>query len=146
MRKVLTPEQQAARAERQAKFRALWKQVADMGDTERAMMAAKYGFRTVEGKELSLCNQMLIALQLPQASVLGGFRQWIKQGRAVRKGEHGAMIWCPTGARNADGSPESPANGNETPQGEAADLRFIIGTVFDVSQTQELETSATTNT
>ena len=143
MRKVLTAEQQAARAERQSRFRKLWKQVADMGDTERACIAAKYGFRTVEGKELSLCNQMLIALQLPQASVLGGFRQWIKQGRAVRKGEHGAMIWCPTGGKSS----ETPAPANETAAAdEAAALRFIIGTVFDVSQTQELETNATSNT
>lgn len=137
-RKALTAEQEAARAARRGKFKALWKQVAALGESERAALAAKYGFRTVEGRELSMCNAMLIALQLPQASVLGGFRQWIKQGRAVRKGEHGAMIWCPTGARNADGSPESPANGNETPTTEAQDTRFIIGTVFDISQTAEI--------
>ena len=141
MRKVLTAEQQAARAERQAKFRALWKQVADMGDTERAMMAAKYGFQSCEGWGYSPCNQMLIALQLPQASILGGFGQWIRQGRAVRKGEHGAMVWCPVGhkAKQEEAAINPEVLTNQERGGSEGRSGFIVGTIFDVSQTQELE-------
>jgi N-terminal domain of anti-restriction factor ArdC len=132
MRKQLTAEQQAKALERKAKFKALWKQVANITEIERIQLSQKFGFRTVEGRELSLCNQMLIAMQLPTASVLGGFRQWIKNGRCVRKGEHGAMIWCPTGKKQD--SPEVPAVDVET-----AEVHFIIGTVFDIGQTEELK-------
>lgn len=132
-RKALTAEQEAKRDARRAQFRALWKQVADTGETERAILAAKYGFQTVEGHPLSLCNSMLIALQRPTASVLGGFRQWLAHGRAVRKGEHGAMIWVPCGGKCA--TPENP----EQSQADNGDTRFVIGTLFDITQTDEIQ-------
>lgn len=133
MRK-LSPEQEAARVARKEKFKALWQQVAKMGDSEKAQFAAKFGFVTCEGHALSLCNQMLVALQSPGATVLGGFRQWIKQGRAVRKGEHGVMIWVPIGTRANNAEAQDPQSDGD------ADRRFIVGTIFDISQTQEIET------
>lgn len=137
MRKELTPEQKEKRDARRQQFRALWKKVAAMGDSERTQLAAKFGFRTVEGHELSLCNTMLIAMQLPTASVLGGFRQWIKNGRGVRKGEHGAMIWVPIGvAKDKDAT--IPQTDNSA---EAMERHFIIGTIFDISQTEEITTA-----
>lgn len=140
MKRQLTAEQQAARDARRAKFRALWKQVAAMPELQRVQLANQYGFRTVEGHDLSLCNQMLIALQIPAASVLGGFRQWLKQGRAVRKGEHGAMIWVPCGAKKGEGTESTPSEpATITASGEPEDTQCIIGTVFDISQTMEVQ-------
>ena len=140
MKKQLTPEQQVKRKERQEKFRALWKQVAAMPELERITMSNKYGFVTPDGHTLSPGNMMLIALQCPVASVLGGFRQWLKHGRAVRKGEHGSMIWVPTGGRKndapLDGSNGSSAVVDQQPS-DGQDRRFIIGTVFDISQTDQ---------
>lgn len=136
-RRILTPEQQAARDERRAKFRALWKRVGDMPELERVQMANKLGLHTVDGHELSLCNTMLVALQNPAASVVGGFRQWIGQGRAVRKGEHGCMIWVPIGGKKS----EEAAAPTEPGATEDAETRFIIGTVFDVGQTEEITTA-----
>lgn len=142
MKRVLTAEQQAKRDARRAQFRALWKQVASMPELDRIQLANKYGLRTVEGHELSLCNTVLIVMQNPTATVLGGFRQWIKQGRAVMKGQHGCMIWVPTGTKKADSpeatTPTEPINGESE-----SDTRFIIGTVFDIAQTQEIESGAT---
>lgn len=132
MRKELTEQQKAERDARREKFKALWKQVAAMPQDQRVALSHKYGFRTVTGHALSPGNQMMIALQLPTASVLGGFRQWIKAGRAVRKGQHGAMIWVPTGGQSADTTPLS----DEVTEG--ADVRFIVGTVFDIGQTEDL--------
>lgn len=143
MKRNLTPEQQAKRVERKALFHALWKQVAAMPELERVQLANKFGLRTVEGHELSLGNTMLVYLQNPQASVMGGFRQWISQGRAVRKGEHGCMIWVPIGARKA-GAESTPAADAPATDAES-DTRFIIGTVFDIAQTQEIEPSAACN-
>ena len=134
----LTPEQEIAKKERREKFGALWKQVAAMPELERVQLANKLGIVTCEGHELSLCNTMLIALQNPTASIVGGFRQWLKQGRCVKKGEHGMMIWCPTAGKSAEPPPMAMiVYGSQAPA--ETDRRFIIGTVFDISQTAELE-------
>ena len=140
MKRKLTEDQIQKRDERRARFKTLWAQIAKLDDMERARIAGQYGFRTVEGRELSMSNQMLIALQCPGASVLGGFRQWLGHGRAVRKGEHGAMIWCPAG-RKSTIEPSNPGADVVMPgetNGEN-DTRFIVGTVFDISQTEELQ-------
>ena len=54
------------------------------------------------------------------------FNAWKALGRSVRKGEHGLMIWCPTGRKGEDST-------------EPAEVHFIPGTVFDVSQTDVVE-------
>lgn len=137
MKRHLTAEQEAAKKARREKFSALWKQVAAMPEIERVQLANKLGIVTCEGHELSLCNTMLVALQNPTASIVGGFRQWLKQGRCVKKGEHGLMIWCPTSGKGGEVPPMAViVYGTEPPK---ADHRFIIGTVFDISQTAELE-------
>lgn len=138
MRKVLTADQVAAKKARRDKFTALWKQVAAMPELERVQLANKLGIVTCEGHELSLANTMLVALQNSQASIVGGFRQWIKHGRAVQKGQHGMMIWCPI----RQGESAEPNTSNvDTAETDSKSLKFIIGTVFDISQTQEIETS-----
>lgn len=97
MRK-LTPAQTAARDARRAKFRALVSDVAAMTDAQRAAIVDKLGaVPTCAGSALSFFNSCLVLSQNPAASLVGGFQQWRKLGRIVRKGEHGAMIWIPTG-------------------------------------------------
>jgi hypothetical protein len=138
MKRELTAEQKAKREERVKQFRAMWKQVADMPELERVQLANKVGIVTVEGRALSPRNQCLCAIQNPAVTVVGGFRQWLKQGRAVRKGEHGMMIWVPSiQSSNGNG-----ANGEDAPTTEADETRFFIGTVFDIGQTQEVEVAS----
>lgn len=141
-RRKLTPEQEAKKKERRERFGALWKQVAAMSELERVQLANKLGIVTCEGHELSLCNTMLVALQNPTASIVGGFRQWLKQGRCVRKGEHGLMIWVPTGGKESEPGPMAMIVYGSAPSQVANGHRFIIGTVFDISQTAELEPQA----
>ena len=130
-RRTATPEQKRAAEERRKRFSALAKQVAAMTDEQRESLAARVvGIATVEGHGLSLHNVYMIALQRPSATIVGGFRQWIKAGRAVRKGEHGMQIWVPTSkAKDA---------GTGRILDTADDVRFLVGTVFDVSQTDEI--------
>ena len=82
----------------------------------------------------SLGNQILIALQRPDATHVAGFHAWKKFDRLVNKGERGIVILAPVtkivGSERevrADGSVEDVA------------LRRIVNTrpvhVFDVSQT-----------
>jgi N-terminal domain of anti-restriction factor ArdC len=44
--------------------------------------------------EISLANQLLIAMQKPEATRVAGFRAWLKLGYCVRKGESALRIWC----------------------------------------------------
>ena len=93
---------------------------------------------TIEGHVLSPTNQMLIAYQSigqQSATVVGGFHQWLKAGRCVTKGQHGYAIWVPIGKKDK-------ANGTNTDKPASNDDKagFILGTVFDISQTQEATT------
>lgn len=133
MKRTVTPEQQQAARERREKFYKLAKSIADMTEEQRLALSAKLPvIATVEGRALSLHNQILIASQCPTATLVGGFRQWIAAGRAVKKGEHGFMIWIP----------RIPKQDDSGLIAEGGDVRFLIGTVFDVSQTVEIETQA----
>jgi antirestriction factor ArdC-like protein len=137
-KKTLTQAQIAARDARRERFRALVKQVAEMPEEQRIAIANKVGIVTVEGHPLSLKNMALVALQLPAASLVAGFRQWIAQGGAVKKGEHGAMIWIPIGRKVTD----ETTGGTHT---EMDDNRaFTIATVFDISQTLPIGEHAAT--
>jgi len=133
-RKQPTEEQKRAAAERRERFRALAKQVADMPDEARAALVDRCGaVVTCEGRALSFVNTCLVLTQRPGASMVGGFAQWLRSGRAVRKGETGLGIWIPTMKGE---KAEAPADGAEGQDGPRA--RFLMGTVFDVSQTDAL--------
>ena len=112
-----------------------------MPAAKRVAMANKLGLVNCEGRALSMGNMLLVALQLPNASVVGGFKQWLRHGRAVRKGEHGAMIWVPVGTRSTEKA-EPTEDGEEPANTSESDTRFVTGTVFDISQTNEIEVQA----
>ena len=141
--RTISPEQKAAKTARRERFRALVKQVAAMSDEERAQLIARAGaVVTCEGRTLSPVNTSLLLMQMPNASMVGGFRQWLKAGRCVNKGQHGAMIWVPTRMQNAkckmQNEQEGPAPEEEAQEAEQSrSTHFIIGTVFDISQTTE---------
>lgn len=132
----LTPEQKAKADERQAQKRALFERLAKMPAEDRAALAMRMPIVTVEGHPLSPANCCLIALQMPLATLVGGFRQWIANGRCVKKGERGMVIRVPGGKKG------EPAGGTAEPDAEqsseAGSVFFITGTVFDISQTAEL--------
>jgi len=140
MKRVPTEEQKAKAAERRERFRQIAKQVSQMTDEQRAAMTIKIGaVMTCQGHALSLNNTIILMMQIPNVSVVGGFRQWLSVGRAVKKGEHGAMIWVRTGNKTAVS--DTPTTDCPNPTGQVEDeSRFLIGTVFDISQTMEVET------
>jgi hypothetical protein len=63
--------------------------------------------------------------------MVGGFQHWKAHGRSVKKGEHSLMIWDPTG-----GKEELEELKEATDESKAKRAGFIMGTVFDVSQTE----------
>lgn len=113
---------------RRARMYNLAREVGKLTPEQRSDLAAKCPVVTIEGRSLSLTNQCLIARQTPAATIVGGFRQWLKAGRVVMKGQHGACIWVPVGhkSKTADGETDTDER-----------TGFILGTVFDVAQTIE---------
>ncbi|MCD8212002.1 MAG: DUF4314 domain-containing protein, partial [Oscillospiraceae bacterium] len=90
--------------------------------------------------EYSFNNQVLIASQKPEATLVAGYRSWEKNfNRHVKKGEKGIRIIAPvpvkkkvqqdTGVQLADGTPQTEEVVQIIP-------RFRSVTVFDVSQTE----------
>lgn len=73
----------------------------------------------------SLGNQLLIAMQRPDATQVAGFQAWQKLGRQVRKGERGIEIMVPhvRTVRTEDGEEERRVTS------------FGKGYLFDISQT-----------
>ena len=130
-KRKLTAEQEAKMQARRAQFSTLAKQIAAMPEAQRLEMASRMAsVVTVEGRPLSIHNACMIACQNPATTLIGGFQQWIKAGRVVRKGEHGLMIWAP--AKRAEDPNRQPG---EMSSKDSDSLRFIPVTVFDVSQT-----------
>lgn len=83
-------------------------------------------------------NQILIALQRPNASLVAGFNRWKDVDRNVKKGEKGITILAPKTAT----VPVLDKNGKEVlgengkPQRRKVIRGFTTATVFDVSQTE----------
>jgi antirestriction protein ArdC len=87
------PPTEAERAERRAAER-------------EQMQKAVEALRTSEGWQrwlkvrrhfhaYSFHNQLMIAMQCPQATRVAGFRKWLELGYCVRKGEKAIRIWAP---------------------------------------------------
>jgi antirestriction protein ArdC len=80
----------------------------------------------------SLGNQLLIALQAPDARFVAGFHAWKDLGRRVSKGERGIRILAPMPLRSAE-SETSTDDDQETVR-----TLFKSVAVFDVAQTEPI--------
>jgi antirestriction protein ArdC len=83
----------------------------------------------------SFHNQLLIALQRPQATRVGGFRKWLELGYVVRKGEKGIRIWapCPPSKKQLQQWQAAGANPDDRPR-----THFRLVAIFDRSQVDPL--------
>lgn len=129
-RKEATPEQKEAAAVRRAGIKQLCAIVKALPVEKRVLLAASYGIRSAEGRELSPFNQCLLVHQNSSVSIVGGFQQWKKLNRSVKKGERALSIWVPCGkqAESANEAGADPDTDN--------DRFFILGSVFDITQTE----------
>jgi hypothetical protein len=83
----------------------------------------------------SFNNQLLIALQRPDATYVAGFRAFLKLNRCVRKGERGLRIFAPMSVLTTPDHDSGPSAENGEPQRRTV---FRAVPVFDVSQTDPL--------
>src|SRR3954452_13451510 len=83
----------------------------------------------------SLANQLLIAMQMPDATRIAGFRLWLKLGYCVRCGERALRIWVPM-PPSKEAFERWEADGADP--AEKPWTRFKLGPVFDRSQVDPL--------
>jgi antirestriction protein ArdC len=121
-----TPAQKQAAAARRDAIATLAKKAAALPTEERAAMLAGE-VRTIEGHALSPKNQILLIMQRPSVSFVGGFQQWKKAGRQVRKGEKSLALWIPIAGKKADEE-----------SGEDSRPLFRLASVFDITQTDAI--------
>jgi hypothetical protein len=131
---MLSEEQkQQFKQEKKEKIIRIRKTLSEMTEEQRQAIADKFGIVTVEGHLLTPHNQcFLVAQSEINFTIVGGFQQWKKAGRIVRKGKHGFLIFVPSKAKN-EGNPEMIS--------DEEDVHFFTATVFDISQTELLEKS-----
>lgn len=132
-RKAATPAQrEAAKVARQAKVDQL---NAFMSEAEVEGHEGSEQFETFSGyfAKYSIRNQMLIFMQNPNATGVAGYRAWQDQGRQVKKGERGIMIFGPAKKRVI----EEEKNGKT--EERTISMPPPVVTVFDISQTEPLE-------
>jgi hypothetical protein len=110
-------------------MRELAKQCKAIPKEEREKIATKTGTVTVEGRPLSVFNTCFLWMQAGKALLqVGGFKQWLKAGRLVNKGEHASgYIYIPTQKDQRDGDLTI----------ETGIKRFILVPVFDIEKTHE---------
>ncbi len=127
---MLSEEQkQQLRQEKKEKIIRIRKTLAEMTEEQRQAVADKFGIVTVEGHLLTPHNQcFLVAQSEINFTIVGGFQQWKKAGRIVRKGQHGFLIFVPSKAKQENSEMIS----------DDENVHFFTATVFDISQTDLL--------
>jgi hypothetical protein len=127
-----TEAQKQKAAENRAKFKELCQRVAAMSEDQRAALAIQCGPRKITGEPFSAYNACLLLSQHNAPTICGGFAQWRAQGRKVISGPgSGLMVWVPIGRKKKE-QDETEATESSAKPG------FILGYVFDVSQTAEI--------
>jgi hypothetical protein len=133
-RKAPTEAQKEAAKERRAAIAKMMNVIKAMPETKRIEIAANFGIRNAEGRELSVYNQCLLIAQNDKVSIVGGFSQWKKLGRSVKKGSRALAIWVPC-SKKAEGG-ESAIVPHGTDPASLDESFFVLGNVFDISQTE----------
>ncbi len=131
---MLSQEQkQQMKQDKKEKIIRIRKTLSEMSEEQRQAIADKLGIVTVEGHLLTPHNQcFLVAQSEINLTVIGGFQQWKKAGRIVRKGEHGFLILVPSKTNQEQNSEITSAD---------EDVKFFSATVFDISQTKVMQKS-----
>lgn len=114
---------------KRARLIALAAKIRAMGEEERADIAGRVGTITAEGKALSLYNTCFLWAQAGRVlAQVGGFRQWKRAGRSVRKGEHAVgCIYVPMVRKGKEDQ------GADADAGES--VRFRLVPMFAIEQT-----------
>ena len=131
--KTATPEQKAAHTAKLESLKELTRKIAAMTEAEKIKWTQRAPVLKADGTPYSPTNQMLLMSQMENVTICAGFAQWKQLGRSVKKGEHGLAMWTP-GAKAKDPHKKP---GEMSPSD--LDVYFFMATVFDISQTEEIQ-------
>lgn len=121
----LTDEQKAKSAERRDSLTKLAKSVRAIDGAKLEIEANKLGLLpSVAGHLLSPFNTIFVNRQRPTATKVGGFQQWKKEGRKVKKGCKAIAIWLPFKKENK--------------QTKEEETGFRLVNVFDIADTEAI--------
>jgi hypothetical protein len=135
-----TEEKLLKKLEKKKRIIKIRKSLSELSEEQRQAIADKFGIVTVEGHLLTPYNQcFLVAQSEINFTVVGGFQQWKKAGRIVRKGEHGFLIFVPSKTKQELVSPQGGDISEMISDDE--DVHFFTVTVFDISQTEVIAKS-----
>lgn len=97
-------------------------------------------------KNYSFNNMLMIALQKPEATLVMGFKEWMKQGRHVQKGESAIKILAPVITKMdmdvidpKTNQPKLDEQGKKITSKQDVITGFRLVNVFDVTQTDGKE-------
>lgn len=129
-RRRLTDDERAERRERDRQLMAAAVEELRSSEGWLRWLRLRRHFHTY-----SLRNQILIAMQMPAATRVAGFKRWLGLGYAVRKGEHGILIFapCPPSKKKVELWRKAGADPKERPR-----TFFRLAAVFDRSQVDPL--------
>jgi antirestriction protein ArdC len=127
------PLTEAEREQRRAADRAFVAQAVEQlrsSDGWQRWLATRRHFHTY-----SLRNQVLLAMQMPEATRVAGFKAWLALGYCVRRGETALRIFapCPPSKAKLQAWRDAGADPAEQPR-----TFFRLTAVFDRSQVDEL--------
>ncbi|MBU0473217.1 MAG: DUF1738 domain-containing protein [Bacteroidetes bacterium] len=111
------------------KIKAIYQSVKDLTQDQKDQLMMQLNIKNPEGHYLSGRNCILLERQAAiynpniSFSVVGGFQQWQKHNRKVKKGESGFYIAIPSKKENQESE-----NSDE--------VFFFFKAVFDISQTE----------
>lgn len=131
-------EKKQYREDKNAKVKAIADMIAKLTDEQREMLLKKIGaVATIEGHKCSIYNTLFMFYQRIEMplSIVGGFKQWQKAGRKVKKGEKGMMLLFPIHHERKDKNGEvllNPLTGEPLIW-----TNFRVGYVFDITQTEK---------
>lgn len=127
------------KSEKYVKAKQLSSKIANMSDEQRQTLADKLvSVFNPMGHQLTLHNTLLLYMQSERTdlTLVAGFKQWIKAGRVVRKGEHSlGFIQVPIYKKSKEEKQAGELDNGGRP------TYFKLVPVFDVSQTEELTTN-----
>ena len=127
-RNPLTDQERAARRQADREFAEQAVHALRTSAGWQAWLTARGTFH-----RYSLRNSLLLAMQLPDATLVAGFRRWLSLGYCVRKGEKALRIWQPVPPTKKQIKAWSAAGANPD---ERPRTHFKLGPVFDRSQVQ----------
>ncbi|MDP3147729.1 MAG: ArdC-like ssDNA-binding domain-containing protein [Ignavibacteria bacterium] len=126
--KNLTEQQKLEyREKKKSRIQTIRKTLSEMTEEQRTQLIEKFGIvTTIEGHPLTAHNTCFLYAQTEKpVTIIGGFQQWLKAGRIVKKGEKSLLIFVPSQKSN---------EGNEAAGDD--DVFFFTANVFDITQTE----------